>query len=69
MLRIGFEQDNFSINRKLRKSKNFSDPKGDKKIKVFSQGTYMAQNLIPKTSTTLYSITEEISKIYQLERE
>ena len=26
----GFEQDNFSINRKLRKSLNFSDPKGDK---------------------------------------
>ena len=28
----------------------------------------MAQNFIPKTLTVLYSITEEISKIYQLER-
>ena len=66
MLRIGFEEDNFGVNRKLRKSENF---KGDKKIKVFPQGTYMAQNFIPKTSTILYSLTEEISKIYQLERE
>ena len=29
----------------------------------------MAQNFISKTSTILYSITEENSKIYQLERE
>ena len=29
----------------------------------------MAQNFKPKTSTILYSMTEEISKIYQLERE
>ena len=29
----------------------------------------MAQNFIPKTSTTLYSITKGISKIYQLKRE
>ena len=53
----------------LRKSKNFSNPKGDKKIKVFHQGTYMAQNFIPKTSTIRYSITKGISEIYQLERE
>ena len=65
----GFELDNLRINRKLRKFSNFSDPKGDKKIKVFPQGTYMAQNFIPKTSTILYSITKGISRIYQLERE
>ena len=29
----------------------------------------MAQNFIPKTSTILYLITKEISKIHQLERE
>ena len=29
----------------------------------------MAQNFIPKTSTILHSITEEISETYQLERE
>ena len=29
----------------------------------------MAQNFIPKTLTILYSITERISEIYQLERE
>ena len=29
----------------------------------------MAQNFIPKTSTILCSMTEEICKIYQLERE
>ena len=29
----------------------------------------MAQNVIPKTSNILYSTTEEICKIYQLERE
>ena len=38
-------------------------------MKVFPQGTYIAQTFIPKTSTTLYSVTKEISKIYQLERE
>ena len=38
-------------------------------MKVFSQGTYIAQTFIPKTSTILYSVTKEISKIYQLERE
>ena len=36
---------------------------------VFLQGTYMAQNFIPKTLTSLYSITKGISKMYQLERE
>ena len=38
-------------------------------MKVFPQGTYIAQTLIPKTSTILYSVTKGISKIYQLERE
>ena len=38
-------------------------------MKVFPQGTYIAQTFIPKTSTILYSVTKEISKIYQLERE
>ena len=38
-------------------------------MKVFPQGTYIAQTVIPKTSTILYSVTREISKIYQLERE
>ena len=42
---------------------------GDKKIKILPQGTYIAQTFIPKTSTILYSVTEGISKIYQLERE
>ena len=66
-----FEQVNFSINRKFRKSLNFSDLKADKKNKVFpkSQRTYMAQNFIPKTSTILCSITKRISEIYQLEKE
>ena len=35
---------------------------------VFPQGTYIAQTFIPKTSTILYSLTKEISKIYKLER-
>ena len=48
---------------------NFIDRKGDKKIKVFTQVTYMARNFISKTSTVLYSLTKIISKIYQLERE
>ena len=38
-------------------------------MKVFPQGTYIAQTFIPKTSTTLYFVTKGISKIYQLERE
>ena len=38
-------------------------------MKVFPQGTYIAQTFIPKTSTILYSVTKRISKIYQLERE
>ena len=38
-------------------------------MKVFPQGTYIAQTFISKTSTILYSVTKEISKIYQLERE
>ena len=38
-------------------------------MKVFPHGTYIAQTFIPKTSTILYSLTKEISKIYQLERE
>ena len=38
-------------------------------MKVFPQGTYIAQTFIPKTSTILYSIAKGISKIYQLERE
>ena len=38
-------------------------------MKVFPKGTYIAQTFIPKTSTILYSVTEGISKIYQLERE
>ena len=54
---------------KAQKIVNFSYSKGDKKIKVFSQGTYMAQNFISKTSTILHSITKGISKIYQLKRE
>ena len=40
-----------------------------KKIKVFSQGSYMTQNFIPKTSTILYSTAKGIPKIHQLERE
>ena len=48
---------------------NFSDPKGDKNINVFSQGAYMAQNFISKSSNILHSITKVIFKIYQLERE
>ena len=38
-------------------------------MKVFPQGTYIAQTFIPQTSTILYSVAKEISKIYQLERE
>ena len=38
-------------------------------MKVFPQGTYIAQTFMPKTSTILYSIVKGISKIYQLERE
>ena len=38
-------------------------------MKVFPQGTYIAQTFKPKTSTILYSVTREISEIYQLERE
>ena len=38
-------------------------------MKVFPQGTYIAQTFIPKTSTILCSVTKGISKIYQLERE
>ena len=38
-------------------------------MKGFAQGTYIAQTFIPKTPTILYSLTKEISKIYQLERE
>ena len=38
-------------------------------MKVFPQGTCIAQTFIPKTSTILYSVTKGISKIYQLERE
>ena len=38
-------------------------------MKVFPQGTYIAQTFIPNTSTILYSVTKEISKIYQLEKE
>ena len=38
-------------------------------MKVFPQGTYIAQAFIPKTSTILYSVTKGISKIYQLKRE
>ena len=38
-------------------------------MNVFPQGTYIAQTFIPKTLTILYSVTKEISKIYQLERE
>ena len=34
---------------------NFSIPKGDKKIKVFSQGTYIAQNFI----SNLFSILQQ----------
>ena len=54
---------------KAQKILKFQQPQGRQKIKVFPQGTYMAQNFIPKTSTILYSITKGISKIYQLERE
>ena len=54
---------------KAQKILNFQRSQGRQKIKVFPQGTYMAQNLIPKTSTILNSITQGISKIYQLERE
>ena len=38
-------------------------------MKVFPQGTYIAQTFIPKTSTILYSVPKEIFKICQLERE
>ena len=38
-------------------------------MKVFPQGTCIAQTFIPKTSTILCSVTKGISKIYQLERE
>ena len=38
-------------------------------MKVFPQGTYIAQSFIPKTSTILYSVTKGISKIYQLKKE
>ena len=38
-------------------------------MKVFPQGSYIAQTFIPETPTILYSVTKEISKIYQLERE
>ena len=31
-------------------------------MKVFPQGTYIAQTFIPKTLTILYSVTKEISK-------
>ena len=39
-------------------------------MKVFSpRDLQLAQTFIPKTSTILYSVTTEVSKIYQLERE
>ena len=38
-------------------------------MKLFPQGTYIAQTFIPKTSTILYSVRKEISKIYQLGKE
>ena len=38
-------------------------------MKVFAKRDIHSQTFIPKTSTILYSVTKEISKIYQLERE
>ena len=38
-------------------------------MKVFPQGTDIAQTFIPKTTTILYSVTKGISKIHQLKRE
>ena len=38
-------------------------------MKVFHQGTYIAQTFIPETSAIFYSVTKGTSKIYQLKRE
>ena len=54
---------------KAQKILKFKRSQGRQKFKVFPKGTNMVQNFIPKTSTTLYSITKEISKIYQLARD
>ena len=46
---------------KAQKILKFQLSQGRQKIKVFPQGTYMAQSFIPETSTILYYITEGIS--------
>ena len=59
----------FQYKQKTQKILKFQRSQGRQKMKVFPQGTYIAQTFIPKTSTILYSVTKGISKIYQLERE
>ena len=59
----------FQYKQKAQKILKFQRSQGRQKIKAFPQGTYMAQNFIPKTSATAYSIPKGISKIYQLEIE
>ena len=59
----------FQYKQKAQKILKFQRSQGRQKNEGFSQGTYIAQTFIPKTSTILYSVTKGISKIYQLERE
>ena len=59
----------FKYKQKAQKILKIQRSQGRQKIKVFPQGTYIAQTFIPKTSTILYSVTKGISKVYQLERE
>ena len=54
---------------KAQKILKFQRSQGRQKIKVFPQGTYMAQNSIPETLTILYSTTKGISKICQPQKE
>ena len=59
----------FQYKQKAQKILKFQRSQGRQKMKVFPQGTYIAQTFTPETSTILYSIAKGISKIYQLERE
>ena len=64
-----FRVDQIQYKQKAQKILKFQESQGRQKIEVFPQGTYKAQNFLPKTSTIIYSITKRISTIYQLKRE
>ena len=69
MLQIGFElHGQLQYKQKAQKILKISVIPIEIKKLGFPQGTYMAQNFIPKTATIFCSMTEEICKIYQLER-